>query len=283
MSNLNYSRELYDSAKKFLAGASYTQSSKLSLLIDGYTKVCKLHHKSIKFNLPDGGRIKNFDKGNFNFLDGVIALPFKCICLEYYVPPITREEGDPYFYIDGVPQYTQEGSDISRKRLVYAMDTGDNIEITTAFANINDKLGETWIVLPVVKIIKESKDLVFSENLLGNVSDYDDELATFLFFIKAMSCSNVKVGKTTPSVRGKANIKRNGFVPYDSYHVLTIDLNYTSEQSNPSTGHGTHTSPREHIRRGHVRTLTSGKKIWINDTVVNKGAPNTVNKTYVMI
>lgn len=255
------------------------------MLLEGYAKVCKLHHKSIKFILPNAGTVKNFDRQNFS-LDSVVSIPFKCICLEYYIPPITRKEGDPYFYIDGVPQYTKEGSCLSRKRIVYAIDMGDNIEIIPAQAGTHDnytKAGEVWSVLPAVKFIKESKVIVFPENILGNVSDYNTELAAFWFFIRVMSRANVKVDKKAPSVKGKANVKRNGFIPYDSYHVLTVDLNHVSEQSNPSTGHGTHASPREHIRRGHVRTLASGKRIWVNDTVVNKGAPNVVNKTYALI
>jgi hypothetical protein len=285
MKNLNYSRELYNFAKKFLAGGPYIESNELSLLLEGYTKVCKLHHKSVKFTLPDAGRVNNFDTQNFS-LDGVVGIPFKYICLEYYIPPITRKEGDPYFYIDGVPQYTKEESCLARKRIVYAVDMDDIIEIIPAHAGTHDdyiKAGEIWSVLPAVKFIKESKSFVFPEKILGSVSDYTTELGAFLFFIKAMSRSNVKVDKRPPSVKGKANVKRNGFVPYDSYHVLTVDLNYVNEQSNPSTGHDTHASPREHIRRGHVRTLASGKKIWVNDTVVNKGVSNVVNKTYAIV
>ena len=47
---------------------------------------------------------------------------------------------------------------------------------------------------------------------------------------------------------------------------------------------GTHASPREHARIGHNRTLRSGKVIWIDSHVVNKGkTAGRVYKDYLIV
>ena len=44
---------------------------------------------------------------------------------------------------------------------------------------------------------------------------------------------------------------------------------------------GTHASPKEHIRMGHKRTYSSGKEVWVKETIVNEGSPRgKVNKDY---
>jgi hypothetical protein len=43
---------------------------------------------------------------------------------------------------------------------------------------------------------------------------------------------------------------------------------------------GTHRSPRQHLRRGHIRNLQSGKKVWVNATVVGSRDNGVINKAY---
>jgi hypothetical protein len=168
--------------------------------------------------------------------------------------------------------------------LVYAEDTGVTIRITVAYAGFSESANRnTWTVLPAIEINKSTHEYIYPEVKVCPFSDYADELNAVLFFMKALICSNVKIDKVAPTVNGKANVKRNGYIPYDSYHVLSIDLFGVSQKSDHETERGTHASPREHLRRGHIRTLASGKKVWVNDTVVNKGAPNAVIKTYEMV
>ena len=45
---------------------------------------------------------------------------------------------------------------------------------------------------------------------------------------------------------------------------------------------GTHASPRTHLRRGHIRRLRWGPKVWVNSCVVNPGAIGGVNKDYAV-
>ena len=50
--------------------------------------------------------------------------------------------------------------------------------------------------------------------------------------------------------------------------------------THPSTAkHGTHCSPREHIRKGHYRHYKSGKVVFIAESIINKGHDKTLYKT----
>lgn len=98
-----------------------------------------------------------------------------------------------------------------------------------------------------------------------------------LNFLNILQCSNVKIERTEPKKLGK---KIKSALPFDTYHTIMIDTN-----SKPSSGanvgqSGDRRSPREHIRRGHIRKLENGKKIWINSQLVNGNSLNKVEKSY---
>jgi len=74
----------------------------------------------------------------------------------------------------------------------------------------------------------------------------------------------------------KSAVKR-GALPFDEYHILTLD-GHTKTTGNSKT-FGDRRSPREHLRRGHIRRLEN-KKIWINSMVVNAGNHGKIHKSY---
>lgn len=41
-------------------------------------------------------------------------------------------------------------------------------------------------------------------------------------------------------------------------------------------------SPKQHLRRGHIRTLPSGKRIWVNECVVSDSANGILTKRYAI-
>lgn len=111
--------------------------------------------------------------------------------------------------------------------------------------------------------------------------DPDDSLywqRVLLSFLNALSCSNVHIAKKEPKKTGK---KVKTALPFDTYHVLTIDAQSRTGESGKPTG--SHRSPREHLRRGHIRKLVSGKKIWVNAAVVAAGrGAGIVKKDYAL-
>lgn len=86
----------------------------------------------------------------------------------------------------------------------------------------------------------------------------------------ALACRNVR--KEVVAAPDKLNKKRerSGKTPFFDYHILTVDV---PGRTGGGAGIGTPTgrsSPRGHLRRGHIRRLDTGP-IWINSTVVNPG------------
>jgi len=95
-----------------------------------------------------------------------------------------------------------------------------------------------------------------------------------------LSCRNVHTEKSLPKKTSVAmNAGKKNAVPFDAYHYLVID---TAKKSESSGVGGSHASPREHLRRGHIRRLADGRRIWVNATVVSVGNGGVVEKDYVM-
>lgn len=72
----------------------------------------------------------------------------------------------------------------------------------------------------------------------------------------------------------------------DKFIEYTLDLSKPNRkrfyQSKPHQG-GSHESPCEHTRRGHMRTYKSGKQVWVKGMVVNKGSKTgKVEKDYAL-
>jgi len=97
-----------------------------------------------------------------------------------------------------------------------------------------------------------------------------------LSFLNALACSNVRIQRSEPRKAGK---KIKAALPFDTYHVLTIDV---PGKAGEGAATGGHRSPREHLRRGHIRRLADGRRIWVNATVVAAGSGGTVRKAYAL-
>jgi hypothetical protein len=92
-----------------------------------------------------------------------------------------------------------------------------------------------------------------------------------------------KINQTEAAYRASiqkspANAKRirKGKRPFISWHTVKIK---PSEKKCEHQG-GTHASPRLHDRRGHWRTYSSGKKVWVKSCKVGKASNGLVFKDY---
>lgn len=76
-------------------------------------------------------------------------------------------------------------------------------------------------------------------------------------------------------INSKRRAKGLGPVLFD-WHTVTI------EPPKPKTGHqgGQHASPRMHDRRGHWRSLKTGKRVWVRDCKVGDASKGAVFKDY---
>ena len=162
---------------------------------------------------------------------------------------------------------------------------------TKLFVSVWAGVDELWmplglITLPKTNFMRYDADgeVIFNSQRVDVTEDKHKEFtgllsgvaaSTLLNFLNALACSNVH----TEKLPTRKPSKTLGALPFDEYHVLTID-----RPAGTGNGHagGSHRSPREHLRRGHIRRLPTGSKIWVNAAVINAGAGGKIRKQYAM-
>lgn len=254
--------------------------------------------QAVKFLMPENGKI--FDS-HFKALPEKLHLPFPKIVIEYQC----LAEG-------GVAEevFGKKATTPAKKRIIYAEQQGGVIMVVSIVAFCLSTGGESWQVQPyyagimtneMVQPFEEvkkppeaalGKDIknVFTKFIdMGGMAkrahgdtweqnayvDMLDESGAVLSLIEALSCKNVGVEKLPMRKMNKGAAKR-GALPFDQYHVLTVG---GLSKSTRESGGAQHRSPREHLRRGHIRRLDTGN-IWVNSTVVNAGIGSKIEKTY---
>ncbi len=72
-------------------------------------------------------------------------------------------------------------------------------------------------------------------------------------------------------------------LPFDEYHVLTVAIpSAKASVNNQAESIGDRHSPREHLRRGHIRRLQDSRKIWVNAAIINAGVGTKIHKNYAV-
>jgi len=121
-----------------------------------------------------------------------------------------------------------------------------------------------------------------------NISDenvmYTEQhsISCVLAINQLLSCSNIGIQHhSKPKFLNKKRKKKNK-IPFDDYYTLTID---SHKKQSKCTGKKIHDrrSPRFHLRRGHIRRLSNGKKIWINSFAVGAGDGGVIHKNYKVV
>lgn len=255
MNHLNYCRQLRDrcEAIREWPNATPEQKSLVSHAID----LVKL---SQKFMLPRSGVL--IEDPDLRGLDESmpLKLPFPAIALEFPV----GVEGDSQ--PDGkIVLFVRE----HESRLI--------LKLATKLKDFGDwQVGQdAWMPLEGYLTRKLPGDHQITLYHMKGEGGRQMQLAAavLLGFLNALSCSNVRVERNDPP---KPNAKLKKAIPFDSYHVLVL----RGSQGMGALKSGDHRSPREHLRRGHIRRYESGMKVWVNATVVNAGVGGKVSKDY---
>lgn len=129
-------------------------------------------------------------------------------------------------------------------------------------------------------MLEQSQNVDDKDALECAMKDIASEVSAVLELCEALSCSNVHHEIIEP-VNHAVNQRRvrNGKVPMYETRTLWIDVPGADKGSSEWQG-GTHRSPRQHLRRGHIRNLQSGKKVWVNATIVGAKESGFIHKTY---
>lgn len=259
---------------------------------------------AVKFLLPEGGRILKDGLKGLRGLDE-IHLPFREIVIEY--ASISGQLGLVERLIG------EDNSVVSPKRIIYAWELDGKIHIHSIVQLVTKNGDRVWVMQPVICVVwaeyspicfaldcetypEEDIDFITASILpageLYDVAygekgkfglqcayvDMTDEYNAVLELIEALSCSNVSHEALPIQKQNKSSVKR-GCLPFDEYRILVVNKSANNVYSSHD---GTHRSPREHLRRGHIRIIASGKRIWINSCIVNAGTGGRIDKSYDM-
>ena len=298
----NYAAQAeYDLLKvaKMLKKNGLNEDAKMTELMSSFIE------NSIHFSVPDNGKILD-DK-----LRGItgqsVRLPFQRITIEYHVP------------LGGVYQDYAPSMSSKRLVMAQEIENNNKeiwIQILAAcysdkhkswspscigwfMPSLWDSLYTETKVIPqygdlegnpkihgkpfnwLKQICKKREDEVGVENALrGNMHDIAQEMSVLLEFCEALSCSNVThepIEKINPAVNARRI--RDGKLPIYETRCLVINAGKQSAPSGEYKGNSTHVSPRQHLRRGHIRRLPD-KNIWVNSCVVGDKSNGVIDKSY---
>lgn len=211
-----------------------------------------------KFLVPDGGRILPDSELRALDTSGRLFLPFPVIALEYTTG--------------------------SQKRITLATMRDDDIALQHLISFDAVNWTPTCLVLmPRIGFVRACGNS-FTPEVTALDSECPDDLAmepavAVLSLLNALACSNVHIERSEPKKAGK---KIKAALPFDAYHILTIDVPKPSGDGAGISPFG-HRSPREHLRRGHIRRLADSRRIWVNAAVVSAGrGAGVVTKDYAV-
>lgn len=269
MHHLNYCRQMTKSMQAMLKIPSIPKqiASLLRHALD-------LAAASEKFILPPGGKL--FEDVGLRGLDNDVPLrlPHPFIALEFEVTAKDKKEPE----IPGVSERTNA-------MIVFAREVEGCIVFSSAHRFVSDGSWEPLSGGSIEMVGSRRGELVDGqvamEAFLDDVSTRDANIGpmqTVLHFLNAMACSNVTAIKSSAG-KAQKNKRKKDALAFDDYHILTINL--PSRMYGDGCGiDGSHRSPREHLRRGHIRRYENGLKIWVNATLVNAGVAGKIHKDY---
>lgn len=225
-------------------------------------------NRAVHFVVPDGGSL--LDASGAGLIGQKLNLPYPEITIEYW------------------SQKNQA------KFLVVASQKDEVIAVTGA--SLREKILNTWLPCPIgcfltsmveeVGIIKTSSYFTALPSLMRNPGNPDLGLSevyisTLIELLEALSCRNI--GTSIHQEASSANARRvkAGKLPINETKMLVIDTKATVTASGEYKG-GCHSSPRQHLRRGHIRRHATAGNIWVQSCVVGDPQKGTINKQYAI-
>ncbi|MCA9500941.1 MAG: hypothetical protein KC588_17235 [Nitrospira sp.] len=139
-------------------------------------------------------------------------------------------------------------------------------------------------------------DLVPIMNTKDAGEDFSGEYGKFLDGVKAckyevqavkqlcqvLSCENIKSKIISPDAKLNKKREKSGKVKFFDYHILLISGAEERESEREATS--SHSSPRLHWRRGHIRILSRGmereRRVWVRPCMVGNVENGILDKDY---
>lgn len=112
------------------------------------------------------------------------------------------------------------------------------------------------------------------------LQDVSSQVRVVFELCEALTCTNVE-SAIHQAASAKVNAKRikAGKLPIYETRVLTVKPTREAGESRGPLGYDRN-GPRQHLRRGHVRRLPTGKNTWIQSCVVGSLKNGLIHKSY---
>ena len=253
---------------------------------------------AVHLSLPDGGLI--FDDGLKGLRGQTLNLPFPTITVEYFVPPedaTVTDVGDTYVAKRLILAHEREenGQPVVSCLVVCEVDgrwipmQGECSLFREGWDSYDEqgRLRMNGLVRPVLpgmfkQLVKqEGEDRAF--RFIAN--DVEAECAALLELCEALTCSNVSAPVVQKADAAKnARRVKDGKLPIYETRMLMVDVGKESgERAALGSGQGDRNGPRQHLRRGHIRNLADGRRVWVSPCRVGSSERGIVHKTYGMM
>lgn len=264
MQHLNYCRQLTEYGVENIVSVSGFHERWDELFGESFAETL---NSSTKFALPKNGLIIDDDEYRGLLSTGILGIPFEKLALEY------------------------EFESLSAKVILFLRWHFETLSVNVSPLFYDSTSPGRWIAMPTFCVFSRDHahrtilwqptrgaEIIINEHGDGEFF-YDNFLSSTCNFLNALACRNVHIEKS-PAKSTKQGKKVKTALPFDDYHFLTVDVPGKAGTRSDGLG-GSHRSPREHLRRGHIRRLDSGP-VWVNACVVNAGIGGKVGKSYLL-
>lgn len=262
---------LEHAAEWFWSVETYARQRGAGAECDRFSKLIPVALKSPRFLLPFGGIVHDVEPKHFKHLEMPVRLPYPMTVLEFV------ESGGKVVVI-ATETYDSRGDRCIATNILY---TGTDPDTAHVWAVSNWCVGVRVSEHPMTA--DGGLDVVSLDiRTQQPVEDLDWKrleckvVWCTLSLILALQCCNVTT-ETIPAPLA-LNRKRSarGKLPFVEYKILTVG----GEDAESNFTGGTHVSPRQHIRRGHVRRLPHGRRVWVHQCLVGDPKKGMIVKDY---
>lgn len=255
--------------------------------------IANVRAQGVFFSLPMDGILS--DRKHRIMNGEVLRPPYDWVVLEY---PATKNEVDTDGYFscskriiivkagkEGVyimPCAYVDKDDTWVPHMFYAFFRYDQEDIfveATGTARVKVKYD---VSLPeLVTARRKQMSYLSNEQFVQRIAeDLEDEVYAYIDFCYVLNTHEVTFTDVLPDKAVNQMRRARGKAPLFTYKTLTIG---GPKEQGHGKGGGTHASPRSHMRRGHFRTLKSGKRVWINSMFVKGNGEGFVHKDYKVV
>lgn len=271
MNETNYCARVLDDSAAVIRNVQGKLGAKWAAL---YAAMYARLGQCVKFRLPDNGSILGLSTNNHkDSIREFHRLPYPNIALEYRMEgPVSSDQQD-------VPQ-----------RVLMCWETGDEaFPIGMQLFVMMDGLWTPYSSGCVISSDAENmrvqtnfpKELVgdkYDQYLVNAQQDMSADGVPLAEFLAAIACSNVETQDNEPPPALNRKRVARGRTPFFTYKTLVLR---TNKESGHGAATGGHSSPRIHLRRGHIRRLPD-KRVWVNACVVGDKSLGMAAKDYAV-